>query len=173
MYFQDESRFGMMTHVGTVLTAKGVKPMVNYQQAFKNTYLYGSYSPIDGSNFTWEVEDVDTQIFEAYLKAFSLYKPEELKVVIIDNAGFHSTKNITIPDNIKLIRIPPYTPEPNPCEKVWQYLKERFKNKTFKKFEDLKEWLHDTVKNKITTENTMIIVKSEFYINSFKDCFNS
>ena len=173
LYFQDESRFGLMTHVGTALTAKGVKTIVNYKQAFKNTYLYGSYSPIDGSNFTWEVEGVDTLIFEAYLKAFSLYKPEELKVVIIDNAGFHSTKNITIPDNIKLIRIPPYTPELNPCEKVWQYIKERFKNKTFHNIEALKKWLHQTVKEQITTENIISIVKSEFYIKTFKACFNS
>ncbi|WP_093455642.1 transposase [Flavivirga aquatica] len=56
-------------------------------------------------------------MFEAYLKALSLFRPEELKVLIIDNASFHSTKNINISDNIKLIRIPPYTPELNPCEK--------------------------------------------------------
>ena len=90
---------------------------MNYQQNFKKTYLYGGH-------FTWEVEGVDTVIFEAYLKEFSLYKLEELKRVIIDNAGFYTTKN----DNIKLVRIRPYTPELNPCEKVWQYLKEIFKN---------------------------------------------
>ena len=162
-----------MTHVGTSLTAKGVKPIVNYQQAFKNTYLYGAYSPIDGGHFTWEVEGVDTLVFEAYLNAFSLYKPKEFKIVIIDNAGFHSTKNITIPDNIKLITIPPYTPELNPCEKVWQYLKERFKNKTFKKIETLKEWLHSTVKKEINNEKIITIVKSDFYTNTFKACFNS
>jgi len=162
-----------MTHVGTSLTAKGVKPIVNYQQNFKNTYLYGAYSPINGNHFTWEVQGVDTLVFEAYLKEFSLYKPEELKIVIIDNAGFHSTKNISIPDNIKLIRIPPYTPELNPCEKVWQYLKERFKNQTFRNIENLKDWLHQTVRNEITNDKVISIVKSDFYINTFKACFNS
>ena len=162
-----------MTHVGTALTAKGVKPIVNYQQAFKNTYLYGSYSPMDGSHFTWEVEGVDTLIFEAYLNAFSLYRPEELKVVVIDNAGFHSTKNIKIPDNIKLIRIPPYTPELNPCEKVWQYLKERFKNKTFKKSKALKQWQQVTAKKEINVDNIINIITSDFYVNTFKAHFNS
>ena len=93
--------------------------------------------------------------------------------MIIDNAGFHSTKNITIPENIKLIRIPPYTPELNPCEKVWQYLKERFKNQTFKNIEDLKQWLHHIVKEQINSENIISIVNSEFYIKTFKACFNS
>ena len=155
------------------MTAKSVKPIVNYQQDFKNTYLNGSYSPIDGSNFTWEAKGVDTLIFETYPKKFSLYKPEELKLVVIDNAGFHSTKNITTPDNIKLIRITTYTPELYPCEKVWQYLKERFKNKTFKNIQALKQLLHEIVKEQIAAENIMSIVKSEFYIKPFKACFNS
>ncbi len=92
--------------------------------------------------------------------------------MIIDNAGFHSTKNIEIPDNIKLIRIPPYTPELNPCEKVWQYLKERFKNKTFENIKELKKWLHQIVKDEINNENIISIVKSEFHINQFKAHFN-
>ncbi len=161
-----------MTHVGTVLTAKGIKPIVNYQQAFKNTYLYGSFSPIDGSNFVWEVEGVDTLIFEAYLKAFSQYKPNEFKIVVIDNAGFHSTQNIDLPKNMALIRIPPYTPELNPAEKVWQYLKERFKNKTFGDIKELKKWLHQIVVTEVTNDNVISIVKNEFYNKTFKACFN-
>jgi transposase len=158
--------------MGTVLTAKGVKPVVKYQQAFKNTYLYGSFSPIDGSNFVWEIEGVDTLIFEAYLKDFSQYRPDEFKIVVIDNAGFHSTKNIEVPENIALIRIPPYTPELNPAEKVWQYLKERFKNKTFGNIKELKKWLHQTVVEEITKENVISIVHNDLYNNIFKACFN-
>ena len=160
-----------MTHVGTLLTARGVKPIVKYQQAFKNTYLYGSFSPIDGSSFVWEVEGVDTLIFEAYLKDFSAYKPDEFKIVVIDNAGFHSTLNIEVPENIALIRIPPYTPELNPAEKVWQYLKERFKNKTLGNIKELKKWLHQMVVQEITSQNVISIVKNDFYINPFKACF--
>lgn len=112
----------MMNHMGRYLTASGVKPIVNYQHIFKTTYLYGSYSPINGDSFVWEINGVDTTIFEAYLKGFSRYKPKEYKIVVIDNAGFHSTKNIEVPDNIYLLRIPPYNPELNPCEQVWQYI---------------------------------------------------
>ncbi|TVZ26438.1 DDE superfamily endonuclease [Gillisia sp. Hel_I_86] len=121
MYFQDEARFGMMTHTGKHLTACGIKPIVKYQHIFKTTYLYGSYFPINGNSFVWEIDGVDTTVFEAYLENFSKYKPQEFKIVIIDNAGFHSTKNINVPENIYLLRIPPYTPELNPCEQVWQY----------------------------------------------------
>ena len=146
LYFQDEARFGMMTHLGRYLTACGVKPIVSYQHIFKTTYLYGSYSPINGDSFVWEINGVNTAVFEAYLQEFSKYKPNEYKIVVIDNAGFHSTKHIEIPENIYLLRIPPYAPELNPCEQVWQYIKNRYKNQRFKTMEELTDWLHNTVK---------------------------
>ncbi|QMU66602.1 MAG: hypothetical protein GKR88_00845 [Flavobacteriaceae bacterium] len=59
---------------------------------------------------------------ENFLRALNFFAKSILKrsLVIIDNAGFHACQNITIPKNIKLIRIPPYPPELNPAEKVWQ-----------------------------------------------------
>lgn len=96
----------MMTHTGKFLTARGVKPIVEYRHIFKTTYLYGSYSPMTGDSFVWEINGVDSVIFEAYLGHFSKYRPKEFKIVVIDNAGFHSTKNIVVPENIYLLRIP-------------------------------------------------------------------
>jgi hypothetical protein len=106
----------MMNHLGSYLTASGVKPTVNYQHVYKTTYLYGSYSPINDNSVVWEVNGVNTDTFEAYLHEFATHNPEEYKIVIIDNTEFHSTKNIEIPDNIYLLRIPPYNPELHPCE---------------------------------------------------------
>lgn len=166
LYFQDEARFGMMTHLGRYLTASGVKPIVSYQHIFKTTYLYGSYSPINGDSFVWEINGVDTTIFEAYLKEFSKYKPNEYKIVVIDNAGFHSTKNIEVPENIFLLRIPPYAPELNPCEQVWQYIKNRYKNQRFETMEKLTDWLHNMV-NQMTTETIKSITGNHHYINAF------
>ena len=70
-------------------------------------------------------------IFEEFLDDFSKTNPKELKLLIIDNAGFHACQNITIPDNIKLIRIPAYAPELNPAEKVWQWMKGKVAMKFF------------------------------------------
>jgi hypothetical protein len=124
LYFQDESRFGLMTHIGRSITAVGVKPIVKYKHAFKNTYLYGSFSPIDGDMFVYEIEGITSEIFYKYLCALSEHRPNELKILVIDNAGFHSMKNYNIPENIRLIRIPPYSPELNPSEKIWAYIKQ-------------------------------------------------
>lgn len=172
LYFQDESRFGLMTHTGKCLTARGIKPIVNYQHRFDTTYLYGSYSPINGNSFVWEINGVDTEIFESYLKHFSQYKPKEYKIVIIDNAGFHSTKNIEIPDNIFLLRIPPYSPELNPCEQIWQYIKNRYKNQRFETMVNLKDWLHKMV-CKMDKELIKSITSNHHYLNDFNTAFNN
>lgn len=155
-----------MNHLGSYLTASGIKPIVNYQHIFKTTYLYGSYSPINGDSFVWEINGVGSNIFEAYLKAFSLYRPKEYKIVVIDNAGFHSTKNIEVPENIYLLRIPPYNPELNPCEQVWQYIKNRFKNKRFENIKELKQWLHNMV-NEMKEETIKSITSNHHYLNAF------
>lgn len=167
LYFQDESRFGLMTHIGRCLTAKGVKPIVKYQHAFKNTYLYGSFSPIDGDSFVYEIEGTTSEIFHQYLVEFSKHKPKELKVVIIDNAGFHSMKHFEIPDNIKLIRIPPYSPELNPSEKIWAYIKQFYKNRVFEDLQNLKQWLHEFVIEKLNQDIIKGITHNPFYNNAF------
>ncbi len=89
---QEEARYGMMNHLGSYLEASGIKSIVNYLLVYKTRYLYGSYSPINGDSFVWEVNSVNADIFKAYLNRLSNYNPKEYKIVGIDNAGFHSIK---------------------------------------------------------------------------------
>ena len=161
-----------MTKVGSCITAKGVRPSVKYQHKFATTYLWGSYSPINGDSFVWEINGVNCKIFEAYLKALSEHKPEEIKILVIDNAGFHSTKNIEVPDNIRLLRIPPYSPELNPCEQVWAWIKGRYKNLHFESIEKIKEWLHKTVVN-MQNNTIKSIVGNHHYVSAFNAAFSS
>ena len=141
-----------MTYTGKCIAAKGIQPIVDYQHKFSTTYLWGSYSPIDGDSFVWEINGVNKTIFEQYLNAFSQHRPSEFKILVIDNAGFHSTKNMNLPPNISLLNIPPYSPELNPAEQVWKYIKQRYKNQIFPDLKNLKKWLHDMV-NSMSEEN--------------------
>ena len=172
LYFQDESRFGLKTHTGKCLTAKGVKPITQYQHAFKNTYLYGSFSPINGDSFVSEIEGTTSDIFYQYLSEFALHKPEEVKIIIIDNAAFHSMKNYTLPNNIRLFRIPPYSPELNPAERIWQYIKQSYKNKVFKTLKNVKQWLYNFVSQKLNSKKIKSITQNKKMTNQFKACFN-
>ena len=169
LYFQDESRFGLMTHVGRCLTAKGVKPLVKYKHAFKNTYLYGAFSPIDGNSFVYEIQGTTSEIFYEYIKQLSEHRPSELMIVVIDNAGFHSLKNYEIPNNIRFVRIPPYSPELNPSEKMWAYIKQSYKNEFFESLTEVKQWLSNFIKTKINSS----IVKSITHNSKFNNAFNA
>ena len=155
-----------MTYLGSTITAKGVCPIANFKQAFKSTYLYGSYSPIDGDAFVYEMEQVNCGVFEKYLRELSKHRPKQYKIVVIDNAGFHSTKNINIPENIHLLRIPPYSPELNPCEQIWKYIKARYKNTAFESIEHLKQWLYLFV-NSMDKELVKSIISNHHYKKAF------
>ncbi len=96
----------------------------------------------------------------------------ELKIILIDNAGFHSLKKYDFPENIILIRIPPYTPELNPSEKIWHYIKQYYKNKVFETLDNVKKWLHDFIKNILSVELVKSITNHEFYMNAYKAQFN-
>ncbi len=109
-----------MTHISRYLTARGIKPILEFKHNFQNTYLYGFYSPIYGDAFVYELEHRTAKL--------SQHGAEQFKIVVIDNTAFHSLKNIKVPENIFLINSLPYIPELNPCEKVWAYIKQKFKN---------------------------------------------
>lgn len=113
-----------------------------------------------------EIENVSKAIFHSYLDQLSKHKPNELKIVVIDNAGFHSTKDTEVPDNIKLLRIPPYTPELNPCEQIWAYIKKRFKNNIYQNLQELKDWLNEFVES-MTQESIKSIVSNHHYLKAF------
>ncbi len=144
---------------------------MKYQHAFKNTYLYGSFSPVNGDSFVYEIEGTTSEIFYEYLKAFSKHQPNELKIIIIDNAGFHSLSKYSIPDNIKLIRIPAYSPELNPSEKIWAYVKQSYKNRVFENLDNVKIWLHNFVRDNLSEEIVKSITHNHFFLNDFYNVF--
>lgn len=170
LYFQDESRLGLITNQKRVLSVVGVNPVGTYQHSYKYLWLWGSFSPITGDNFMIETSHVNADIFEIYLEEFSKQNPKELKVLIIDNAGFHSLKNITIPENIILINIPPYSPELNPAEKVWQWMKSQIAMKIYPTTEHLQNKITEMVRD-LTKSRVKSITGYEFYLNTFNGIF--
>jgi len=166
LYFQDESRFGLMTKQKRVLVSKGIKPIGKYQHSYKWLWLWGCFSPINGQSFYWETPIVSNDIFESFLKDFSNQTPKELKIMIMDNAGFHACQNIYVPKNIKLIRIPPYSPELNPAEKVWQWMKDKVAMKFFKDIETLQEKITQMV-HQLNPKLVKSITGYELYTKNF------
>lgn len=105
-------------------------------QVFEYTYLFGAFSPITGNQFQLEMPCKCPQI------------PDEYKIIVLDNGAFHKAKGLKIPDNIFLLFLPPYSPELNPAEKIWQHIKRKFTNKHFKSLKEISEFFTDTKSNR-------------------------
>lgn len=133
----------MFTRNGKGLTSKGVKPICVFQQVFKSTYLFGAFSPINGDSFLLELPFCSTETFQIYLDEFSKQNVNELKIIVLDNGAFHKAAKLKIPDNIALVFLPPYSPELNPAERMWQILKYEFTDKLFKTLDQLSEFIKD------------------------------
>jgi transposase len=170
IYFQDESRFGLLTVPRRILTIKGIKPLMSYQHKFKNFYLFGAFSPITGTHFTLELPKCNSDCFQLYLDEFSQQHPEEFKIVFLDNGAFHKAKELDIPPNIALLFIPPYSPELNPAEKMWRYFKDRIANEIFKTLDDLSSSLSQLIID-LKIETIKSITAYDYYINNYNAVF--
>lgn len=118
-----------------------MKPICPFHQIFKNLYLFGAFSPIDGDQFLLEMPCCNAATFQLFLDNFSIHRPEELKIMVLDNGAFHKAKSLVIPENIGLIFLPPYSPELNPAENVWAILKRKFTNKIHHSLEEVSEFI--------------------------------
>jgi transposase len=152
------------TKYGRGLTARGIQPVCTFQQVFQYTYLFGAFSPITGNKFLLEMPYCNAATFQMYLNLFSENNPKEYKIIVLDNGAFHKAKNLKIPPNIRLLFLPPYSPELNPAEKMWKHIKRKFTNQFFKDLSKLSEFFTETI-NAIT-EKTVKSTCSYNYISS-------
>jgi len=146
LYCQDESRFGLHTHTGKMLTAKGIKPIAVSLQDFEFTWLFGAFSPINAKKLLVEFPFCNTDTFQIFIDLLSETDNEELMLLLLDNASFHKAKRLLIPDNIVLINIPPYSPELNPAEQIWAWFKRAFTNKAFTSMDEVHQFIDNQTK---------------------------
>jgi len=121
-WVQDESRLSIKTWLRRRITRRGVKPRVKTKSQRAGYSLYGAIEVKTGENFFWDGERMNKKGFEEFLKDFSEENPADFHVLQADNASFHTSKNLILPDNIMLLYQPPYSPEVNPAEQVWGWL---------------------------------------------------
>ena len=167
LYFQDESRFGLHTKYGRGLTAKGIQPVCNFQQVFQSTYLFGAFSPITGNQFQLELPNCCSDTFQLFLNQFAELLPNEFKIVVLDNGAFHKAQKLVIPNNICLLFLPPYSPELNPAEKIWQHLKRKFTNKHFKNLEEISVFFTREIQNLTADKIKSITAYSYISVDEF------
>jgi transposase len=136
---QDETRLGLKTIERRRITLKGIKPEGVCQNRFDYYYTYGLIEPMSGESFFYEFSHVNHTCFKMFIEEFSRQFPQEIHIIQLDNAAFHTTRKLILPENIIFFFQPPYCPEVNPMERFWQFLKDALGGKFFDSLQELKE----------------------------------
>jgi transposase len=141
VYWQDESRFGQQGTTTNVWAPTGSRPTAIRQTEYEYLWVIGAVCPETGRAEGLLSPQLNTKIVNAFLVQFAASLPaDEHAVMIWDGAGFHASKQLLVPENVSLITLPPYSPELNPIENLWHYLKSHFwSNRAYEDYDALEQ----------------------------------
>jgi transposase len=92
---------------------------------FENFYVYGAVALATGESFFLELSELSAINFRILPSEFARQYQDTLNIVLLDNARCHRAKSLVIPENIVCLFLPPYSPEFNPIERLWQDVKDQ------------------------------------------------
>lgn len=132
LMFEDEARFGRMSDPRACWAPAPHRPVVNLALVREFRYEYAAVSPWDGDLDYMTAEKMNTGNMNIFLAQVSEAHKNEFIVMILDGASSHKAKDLVVPKNISLVLLPPYSPELNPAEYIWNTLRgEYFANRVF------------------------------------------
>jgi len=140
--FHDEGRFGRINEPRRCWAPTGIRPDVHVQFVREYTYAYVAVSPHDGVMDSLILPVVNAEAMSIFLDEVATRHPDEFIVVVMDQAAWHKAKDVVIPENICLIWQPPYSPQCNPVENIWDEIREKwFPNLVFKSMRAVEDTL--------------------------------
>ena len=139
LWLQDEARVGQKNKITHRWAKRGTRPRAPHDQRTKWAYIFGAICPAKGKGAGLIMPWCDTPAMDLHLAEISkAVDPGAHAVVIVDQAGWHMSAKLAVPDNITLLPLPPRSPELNPVENVWQYLRDNWlSNRIFTSYDDI------------------------------------
>lgn len=125
--FQDEARIGQKGRVCHRWFRRGKRPPGPADQRYTFAYIYAAVEPGTDNAFALVLPEVSTRAMQLFLDELSAtVADDEHVLLVLDQAGWHTANDLVMPDNVTLACLPPRSPELNPVERLWLFLKERF-----------------------------------------------
>jgi hypothetical protein len=130
--YQDEGRFGRISTPRRCWAPRGMRPEVPAQIVREYTYAFVALSPHDGVMDFLILPLVSEEAMSLFLREVSERHPDEFILMVLDGVGWHKAKALKVPENMALIFLPPYIPQLNPVEHIWDSIREsHFGNEVF------------------------------------------
>ncbi len=151
LYFQDEARFGQQGTLARSWAPRSQRFAAVRQTKYDWLYVIGAACPRSGHTVGMLSPYINVEIINIFLEHFAQEIPPEAHAVMIwDQAGFHTGNELRIPENVTIIRLPPYSPELNPMENLWHYLRSHhWSNRAYKDYDALVDAAQDAWKHSV------------------------
>ena len=139
IWFQDEARVGQKNTITRRWARRGTRPSAPKDQRTKSAYIFGAICPELGKGAGLVLPFCNTDTMSLHLAEISLaVAPGAHAVVLMDQAGWHMTDKLYIPDNISIVALPPKCPELNPVGNIWQFMRDNWlSNRIFTSYENI------------------------------------
>ena len=139
---QDEGRFGRISQPKRAWAPPGMRPKAPRQVIRKFSYVYAAVAPEQGLMTSLILPSADTEMMNLFLAQVAQDFADYFIVMQVDQAGWHRAKDLQVPENMRLIFQPAYSPEVNPVEHLWEEVREKYlHNRVFPSLEALIEVL--------------------------------
>jgi transposase len=149
VFFEDEARFGRINNVSRCWVPPHQRAEVKQQMVREHVYAFTAVCPISGETYSFLSPLCNTEAMNELLRGFSKQYEQDQIVLIVDGAGWHKSKDLVVPPNISISMLPPYSPQLNPTEHIWDYIREqkKFNNYIFDSLDALEDHLFEVLKN--------------------------
>lgn len=124
----------------------GQRPIAVSTHKYQWLYLYGFVRPVTGEVEWWVANRVNVPVYQSILDAFATARgagSDKTVILVVDNAGWHVSKKLNVPEGIRFCFLPPYSPELQPAERLWPLVDEAVANRRFDTLDDLTVALDD------------------------------
>jgi len=122
-----------------VWAPRGSRPTAVKQTRYEWVYMFAAVEPKTGASVALQAPTVNTETMSVFLKMLSRkLRKNDQAVLIMDQAGWHKAKRLVVPANITVLYLPPYSPELNPIERLWSYLRSHFlSNRAYENYDHM------------------------------------
>lgn len=140
-WFQDEMRVGQKNGCVRQWARRGTRPRQPQDGRYESAYLFGAICPALDKGAALILPKADTEAMQRHLNEIKkAIAPGAHAILIMDQAGWHTTDKLSWPENLTPLLLPPRSPELNPVENVWQFLRQAYlSNRVFETYDHILE----------------------------------
>lgn len=167
VWVQDEARYGLHSFRRRCWGLRGKRVIKPVHQKYQWGYLYGALEVLSGEAQFCFLPSVSLELTRKFLEQIAAADPEAEHVVIWDQAGFHHAQgDVRLPERIHLLPLPPYSPELNPIEKLWDVVKDRVANRVFHTLEEIESVLSQALRPYWSSSDPVLRLVGEGWLRS-------